>query len=164
MADSDQYIDIMIESLKTKDRQLDLLLKKTKEQSELISGKSYDEVDWTTFDVIMSTKDSAIEKIVDLDDGFQKLYDRVREEVNLNRDLYKDKVILMQSMIRELTDKGLKIQVIEERNRADIERITVASKKEIKHAKRSVNVASNYYKTMSNSSLPPDSQYVDKKK
>lgn len=159
-----QYVTVMIDSLKNKNTLLEFLLSRTKSQEELIKGKKYDEINWKQFDVIIEEKDNAISRVESLDDGFQQLFDKMKEEIDQNRSLYASQIREMQDMIRSLTDLGMSIQALEERNRQEIERIMMSSKKEIKGAKKKLKVSGAYIASMYGGNIPPESTQIDHKK
>lgn len=159
-----EYLMIMVDSLKKKRDLLNTLLIKTKGQTDLISGKDYDDVNWNQFDVLVEEKDNAINRIEVLDDGFEQVFSRIREDLNFNKSLYKDEIKEMQSLIKELTDIGVSIQTAEEKNRRDIERIMTASKKEIKKAKKNLKVSASYISSMYGTNMKPEPSKIDDKK
>lgn len=80
------YVNIMVESLKKKQGLVNTLYEKTVSQSECIKGKEYDDIDWAQFEIYMNEKDSAIERINALDEGFEATYERVKETLNKERE------------------------------------------------------------------------------
>ena len=145
----DDYIQIMIESLKKKSELLDRIIQNNVEQHECVAGKTYDEVNWDSFNLIVEQKQASIDRIVKMDEGFQGLYDRVKEQLNENRGRYADKIKEIQALIVQITDKGAKITTGEERNRKIIEKLFGSRKKEIKRTRNSLKVANSYAQTMS---------------
>jgi gas vesicle protein len=147
----ESYLQIMIEGLTKKEALLDILLDKNKAQLQCVKGKEYEDVDWDVFNLLVSEKDVAINKINEIDDGFTDVYERIRDEVINNKDKYRDQVQKLQELITRLTEKGARIQTEEERNRQIIDAIFQKTRQQIKTQRTSINVASNYYRTMSNS-------------
>ncbi len=146
---TDDYIQIMIESLTKKSEILDRIIAKNEEQHDCVNGRKYDEVDWDSFNLIVAQKDMYIERIVKMDEGFQSLYDRVKEQLNADKDKYADKIKEIQKLIEKVTGQGVKITTGEERNRKIIEKVFGSKKKEIKRTRNSLRVASSYAQTMS---------------
>ena len=145
----DDYVQIMIESLTKKSELLDKLIRKNEEQHECVANKKFDEVDWDSFNLIVEQKQASIDRIVRMDEGFQSLYDRVKEQLNEDRDRYADKIRQIQKLIIKVTDQGAKITTGEERNRKIIEKLFGGRKKEIKRTRNSLKVANSYAQTMS---------------
>ena len=155
----------MIDSLNKKEKLLDEILERNKAQYDLIKDKQYEEVDWTAFNLRVTEKDIAIDKIIEIDDGFDETYKLIKDEVTADRGKYRDKVIILQKIISRLTDKGVSIQTGEERNRQIIDNIFSKTRQEIKKQRTGLNVASTYYKTMSNSVVrAAENSILDEKK
>ncbi len=154
---------MMVESLRRKDEALTKIIEKNKAQADCIHDKEYGDVDWDRFNVLIAEKETLIDRINELDAGFQSLYDRVGEEVKKDPSSYKEEVRTLQDLISTLTDKGVEIQTQEERNRTRIERVLMGAKKEIRRSRKSMQVVSNYYKSMSDPDAD-NSGAVDKKK
>ena len=165
MENTDNYLQIMIDSLNKKEKLLDEILDRNKAQYEIIKDKQYEEVDWTAFNLRVTEKDIAINKINEIDDGFDATYKLVKDEVVANKDKFRDKISELQGIIGRLTDKGVSIQTGEERNRQIIDNIFSKTRQEIKKQRTGIRVASNYYKTMSNSVVrAAENSILDEKK
>lgn len=145
----EDYIQIMIESLTKKSELLDKLIRYNEQQYNCIVGKQYGEIDWDSFNLIVAQKQASIDRIIKMDDGFQSLYDRVKEQLNGNKDKYTDEIKEIQRLIETVTGQGVKISTGEERNRKIIEKVFGSRKKEIKRTRNSLRVASSYSQTMS---------------
>ena len=145
----EDYIQIMIESLKKKSELLDKLIRKNEAQHECIDGKEYGDVDWDAFNLLVAEKQTAIDRIVKMDEGFQSLYDRVKEQLGEDKDKYADKIREIQQLITKITEQGIKISTGEERNRKIIEKVFGNRKNEIKRTRNSLKVANSYAQTMS---------------
>lgn len=165
MESTDNYLQIMIDSLNKKEKLLDEILERNKAQYELIKDKQYEDVDWTAFNLRVTEKDIAIDKIIEIDDGFDETYKLVKDEVTGNRDRYRDKLLILQELIGRLTDKGVSIQTGEERNRQIIDNIFSKTRQEIKKQRTGLSAANTYYKTMSNSVVrAAENSILDEKK
>ena len=89
MNETQNYLQMMIESLRKKDDVLTKIIEKNKAQAECIHDKEYGEIDWDRFNVLIAEKDTLIERINELDGGFQSVYDRIKAELDKNKDSYK---------------------------------------------------------------------------
>ena len=154
------YVTIMQESLLRKKKYLEQVLSLTEEQERIAKEKKFDE---QVFGDIIDNKDVLINNINEIDKGFTSVYDRVRAEVLANQDLYHDELVEMQKLIKECVDLGMRIEVLEERNRATLEQVFAVGFKGIKQGKQSKQVANKYYKSMSNG-MVNDSILYDRKK
>ena len=150
----------MQESLLRKKKYLEQVLSLTEEQERIAKEKKFDE---QVFGDIIDNKDVLINNINEIDKGFTSVYDRVRAEVLANQDLYHDELVEMQKLIKECVDLGMRIEVLEERNRATLEQVFAVGFKGIKQVKQSKQVANKYYKSMSNG-MVNDSILYDRKK
>ena len=145
----EDYVQIMIESLTKKSELLDTLIRKNEAQNKCISGKEYEDIDWDAFNLLVAEKEIAIERINKMDDGFQSLYDRVKEQLNEDKDKYSDKIKEIQRLIGIITEQGVTIRTGEERNRQIIEKVLGNRKKVIRKMRNSLKAASSYAQTMS---------------
>ena len=109
---TDNYIGIMIESLWRKKNVLTDILKLSEEQSLLLDDPNLEP---DTFEKNVNRKAALIEKLEQLDTGFESLYDKVKEELESNRDIHKEQIRQMQELIRALTELNMQIQAIRKR-------------------------------------------------
>ncbi len=151
MENIDNYLQIMIDSLDKKEMLIDRITDKNRKQYECIKDKGYEDVDWDAFNLLVTEKDIAINHIIEIDDGFEETYNIIKDEVIANKEKYHDKVAVLKEQIGRLTDKGIAIQVDEERNRQIIDVIFNKTRQDIRKQRTGINVANAYYKTMSNS-------------
>lgn len=160
MSHEQDYIKILIESLKKKLAVLDEIISFNKEQKKLIEEEK---LDLPEFETTMTQKQELIDKLNLLDDGFETIYGRVKEELVTNSENHKEDIGILKGLISGVTEKSVLIQAEEERNRVAIENHFVSYKKEIRQFKQGRNVASNYYKSMSKLDHM-DPHFMDKKK
>ena len=111
---AENYLMIMIQSLKKKIQVLDCILDANDRQKIGLEDPALDPDD---FDKVVEEKAKYIEHLDLLDQGFDKLFARVKEEVTNNKEAYKDEIKEMQSLIASITEKSNKIQVQEARNK-----------------------------------------------
>lgn len=157
---ANEYMQMMAESLVKKSEILSELISKTNTQREVVSAP---EVDWDAFDAIVEDKGNLVEELVKLDDGFDALYARIKEELTANKAAYKNEIVKMQALIKEVTDKSTELQAMEHRNKALIEQRFAESKKAIKQSKMGSKAAMEYYQRMNNLKNV-DPQLMDKKR
>ena len=87
------YIQVLIQSLHQKVEALDSIIEKNKEQYEILSAE---EADMDAFEKNIDEKSQYIDKIVFLDDGFEEIYTRVKEELDGNRAAYTEEIQKMK--------------------------------------------------------------------
>ncbi len=154
------YVDIMIQSLNKKLQVLDRIAELNIIQKEQLED-NLSEVD--EFDKIVEEKATLIEQIEQLDSGFEKLFARVKDELDANKDSYADSIKTMQNYIRRITDKSMEIQAQEARNRDLMVRKFTYVKESAKTVRTNSKIATQYYKNMMNLNYV-DPQFMDNKK
>ena len=155
-----EYLNILITSLRKKGAILRELLSKTEEQKALLTDETFSEEE---FMELTEEKTVLLDNLNQQDDGFEALYKRVAPILQEKKAFYKEEVRTMQQLIREITDLSVQVQSLETRNRAGLELFLRNKRSEIRQVKRSRSVAVKYYNTMSKMNLD-DSQFMDKKK
>lgn len=155
-----QYLTILIESLKKKVKVLDEIQKCNEKQADLfkVPDTSLD-----AFDGTVEEKSKLIEALVKLDEGFETIYARIAEEVASHKELYADQIKELQELIKKVTDQSVTIQAQEARNKELVEQYFRSQKNQLKAKKQSSSVAINYYKNMSKTSVVSP-QFLDSKK
>lgn len=154
------YIEIMIQSLGKKLQVLDRILEVNGIQKEILEDVKSDIEE---FDKTIEEKAQLIEQLQQLDSGFEKLFDRVKKELDENRELHADEIRKMQSSIRLVTDKSMEIQAQEARNKELVVRRFTYVKETAKSVRTNSKIATQYYKNMMNLNYV-DPQFMDNKK
>lgn len=157
---TEQYLNILQDSLRKKKDVLEEIERLCRLQSEILGA---DPVDYDKFDQVVDDKDVCIEQLVKLDEGFELLYERVRCELQGKKEQYAAWIRETQRLITEVMDRSVAIQTLESRNRVAVERAIYRERQGIGKGKRSLNVAMDYYRSMSNSHVVQP-QYMDQKK
>ena len=153
------YIDIMIQSLKKKLQVLDAIIEQNIKQKEILEDQKSSVED---FDATVEAKSALIEQMQQLDSGFEKLFDRVKEELADKKEDYTEAISTMQSCIRRITDKSMEIQAQEARNRDLMVRKFAYVKETAKNVRTNSKAASQYYKNMMKLNYV-DAQFMDNK-
>lgn len=154
-----QYIQMMLESLQKKEQVLKALLNKSEAQKTVLSAEC---VNWDTFDALTVEKGTLIDNLLELDEGFESLFERVKEPLTTKKDLYKTEIGFMQATIRSLTDKSAELEALEQRNKKLVETRMTESRQAIKQSKLGSKAAMQYYQRM-NKINTIDPQLMDKK-
>ncbi len=154
------YIQVLIDSLRKKSAVLDRISELNEEQKQLAAvGK----VDLEEFQKTLDGKQDCIDELNKLDEGFELVYERVKPELVDNAANHKEAIQLLKQLISEITEKSMRVQTEEERNRQTIAAQFSSYKKEIRQYKMSRNVTSSYYKNM-NKLQNIEPVFMDKKK
>lgn len=154
------YVDIMIQSLNKKIQVLDRIIELNLIQKETLEDPK---AEIEEFDKTVDEKSQLIEQMQQLDSGFEKLYSRVQEELQTNRETYVEQIGIMQSCIRRITDKSMEIQAQEARNRDLMVRKFAYVRDTAKSVRTNSKAASQYYKNMMKLNFV-DPQFMDNKK
>lgn len=154
------YILIMIQSLKKKEQILINMIQINQRQRDELENPALDPDD---FDATFEEKAALIEQLELLDNGFQELFERVRDELNEHREEYREEIAQMQAYIRSLTEKSADIQAQELRNKELMQQKFATVKKQVKEVRKSQKVVNQYYKNMMRTNYI-DPQFTDKKK
>lgn len=152
------YLQIMIDSLKKKKDILIKIVSLNEKQNEILSKE---ELNQDAFENNMHEKGECIDELEKLDEGFQSVFDRIKEELSSNKQLYFNEIAAMKKLIKEVTELGAKIEVQEARNKVKVEAMFRRERQEHKEAKRSASMAKSYYQNMSRVSDEP--QFMDTK-
>lgn len=154
------YIQVLIQSLHQKVEALDSIIEKNKEQYEILSAE---EADMEAFDQNVREKSEFIDKIIFLDDGFQEIYARVKEELDANKQSHAEEIRQMKELIAKITERSMKVQAQEQRNKELAGMQFSKARKKIRQVKAGSKVASQYYQSMQQLNVV-DPQFMDKKK
>ena len=156
----DNYLSVLEDSLKKKLQILDELTDYTMQQQELLK---VEELDYEAFDRLVDQKDPLFQRIMELDQGFETVYDRIKEQLLDNKEQYAAHIRTLQTQIGELTDKSVKLQTMEQRNKTALEQKFRKSREKIRKGRQNKQAALNYYKNMNNANYVPP-QFLDDKK
>lgn len=154
------YIQIMIQSLNKKIQILDRIIVVNLQQKDILEdNKSSVE----EFDKSVEEKSQLIKQLEQLDSGFEKLFARVKNELQDNKADHASEIKTMQAKIRLITDKSMEIQAQEARNKDLMVRKFAYVKETAKSVRTNSKVANQYYKNMMNLQYV-DPQFMDNKK
>ena len=156
----DNYLDILEESLQKKLKVLEEITVYNQEQEQLLKKEkaSLEELDKN-----MEQKDELIVKLSGIDEGFETLYERIKEQLLANKDAYREQISKLQQMISQITEKSVSIQAQEARNKKLIEDYFRNERNQIRQNRQSSRAAYNYYKSVNNTNVAMP-QMMDQKK
>lgn len=156
---NNNYIDMMVDSLNKKVAILEKISECTDMQKHSVSAEKFDADE---FDGFVEQKNKLIMEINKLDDGFETLYDRVKDELQQNREKYADEISVMQKQISRIVGLTSSIEAEEKRLKAEVESRFSKLKQNIKESRKNGRAVSSYYKSMSKIDTEP--QFMDRKK
>lgn len=155
---TENYLQILSESLDRKIIILDELARLTEAQKEIAEAETFDD---TAFEDNINRKAALVEEIEKLDEGFQTLYDNVKGQIENRRERYRGQIAMLQDKIKQVLDVSASLQVAEASNKRLIESRFASMKKEIYQVRKSRDMAASYYRTMNN--ITADPYFMDKK-
>lgn len=142
----ESQLSILQESLAAKRQVLLEIQEYNRKQEEVFTAE---EVDMSLFDEAIEEKGKLIERLVQLDDGFEAMYQKLARELENNREKYAGRIRVIQQQIKEITDLGVAIQAQEARNKALIEKYFSRERKNMHKSIQNSTKAYNFYKNMS---------------
>lgn len=153
-------VKILLQSLKKKNQILDQLISHNECQEELLKKE---ELNMDQLDQMLDTQSRLVEELDQLDQGFEAVYDRTREEIIGNKEKYRTEIGQMQECIQQITAKIATINAGNMRNKMLAENQFRKQKQAIGQNKSMKKAASNYYNSMNNlNHVSP--QFYDSKK
>lgn len=154
------YLQILQDSLIKKLELLTEIEDKSKQQAKMLKNSEFD---ISAIDLNMDEKDKLIQEVIKIDDGFEQLFQRIKQELTQNKDNYKSEIACLKSLISQVTAKSSSIQVIEARNKAEMDIYFSKQKKGLQTKKNAMSVARDYYQSM-NKVKHVSPQFLDQKK
>lgn len=157
---TESYLDMLEESLDQKIQVLEEIEKENLVQKDILENEEgFDE---ESFDETLNRKSELIKRVESLNDGFETVFARVKEELDKNREKYKDRIHIYQDKIRRITDLSNSIEVGELRNRNLVATHVNKTRDQINTKRKSSKAALDYYLTMNKSKITPP-QFYDTK-
>lgn len=158
---NENYLEIMLQSLKKKAKVLERIIELNKQQRILLDDPNLPP---EAFERNLADKESAINSLNELDAGFEELYNRVKEALQDNKEQYAEQIHSMQQMIKELTEKSTIIQTQEIRNKEKLVQKFSGIRMKVKGVRNSQRVVQQYYQSMMKQNNYASSSVVDNKK
>jgi len=144
---SQSGIQVLVESLEKKSRLLDDIILENDVQENILKRES---LDMEALDASADRISSLAEALDKLDEGFEAVYDRTREELIANKAAYRGEIKRMQKLIGEITDKVVRINAARIRNKMRADQQFKKSRAQIGTAVSKMKVSKNYYNSMNN--------------
>lgn len=158
--DTQNYVDIMIDSLTKKEELLKQIVDYNEAQQTIVTAPEFKE---EAFEKNVVDKGEVVEKILRLDEGFNSVFNRIKEELQTNKGKYAKDIEHLKELVASVTDLGVRIQAQELRNKQLVEKRFAQMRKELSQAKRTTSTANAYYKNVNNLNQY-ESHFLDQKK
>lgn len=157
---SQSNAQILMESLEKKNRILDEIIRENEVQEKILKEE---ELDMDALDESTDRLGVFAEQLERLDDGFEAVYDRTREELIANKENYRREITRMQELIGQITDKVVKINAAQLRNKRQADSQFKKSRDQIGKATSQIKVSRNYYNNMNRLNYVAPQFYDNKK-
>ncbi len=154
------YITIMIESLEQKSGALDEIEAIDKTETQILNSEK---PDLKAFEDNMGKKGELIKKLDELDEGFEATYAKVKTELLENKAAHADEILKMQELIRVITEKTVRIEAAENRNK-ELLRTKFSGQRKALRVQKSTLKAANAYSDNMRKINKIDSFFIDNKK
>ncbi len=140
-----EYVIMLRESLEKKKEILLLIQRKNARQRAILLDEQStpDELEEN-----FNEKGKLVDQIVELDDGFGVLFERVRVAIDKDRASYADEIRRMQELITEITDLSNQVQAEEQRNRTLASNRFASVRQKVKKVRNSQRAVNTYYNNM----------------
>lgn len=142
---TENYLQILIECLEKKQIVLGEIRSLDEKQADMLMQETVDKV---AFDESMDEKQVLIDRLNQLDEGFQKTYDLVKDEVQNNKESYLEQLRRLKELVNLVVEQGVSIQVQEERLK---QRVSAVIRKEyagLQQKRMSARATQGYYQNM----------------
>lgn len=160
MAMNQSGAQILLQSLEKKAQLLDKMIGQNSVQEEILKRE---ELDMDAFDEAINQQGVYLEELDRLDQGFEAVYDRVREELLQDKERYRTEITRMKELIQQITDKVVTINAGNMRNKVLAEKQFKKKRISIGTGASKNKAARNYYNSMNNLNYVSP-QFYDSKK
>lgn len=158
---NENYVDIMLQSLKKKVTVLNQIIELNRQQKILLDDPNLPP---ESLEQNLSDKDQMIRKLNELDEGFEELYNQVKDELQAQRAQYVSQISQMQDLIKEITEKSAMIQTQELRNKEKAMQKFSGIREQVKGVRNSQKVVKQYYQNMMKQNSYSGASVVDNRK
>lgn len=147
MGEYGTYINVLVTSLRKKHSLLEEIMKLISEEEKILKTPdiSLDEIE-----VLQKEKGQLLESLELADEGFEKVYRRVKEEFEQQKYNYESEIKEMQVLIKKITDLTVKVQAQEIRNKQLVELFFQQKKQEVRSYKNNTKTVNQYHQHMAN--------------
>lgn len=153
-------VQILARSLEKKNQTLSKIIEQNNIQEKILKQETFD---MDAFEASVDAQNALIEELDQLDTGFEALYERVREDMMMNKDRYHQEIASMKELIQQITDKVVTVNTGNIRNKRLAESQFKKARENIRNGISKSKVARGYYNNMNNlNHVPP--QFYDSKK
>ena len=154
------YLQLLIQSLEKKITVLDHIIQQNDDQKNLLV---MEEVDLDEWNGIIEEKAKSIDQINFLDEGFEEVYNRVKDLLSSRREEFQEEIRILQGLIGKVTDRSVQVQTGEQRNKELAQLQFGKIKKKLRTVRQTSQAVQSYSNSMKKLNFV-DAQFLDKKK
>jgi predicted nuclease with TOPRIM domain len=155
----ENYLSAMEDGLEKK---IKLLTKISEINASQKTALEQERLDLEAFDATVEEKGKLVDELVKLDNGFQAVYDRVKEQLATDKSAYAEQIRRMKALITRVTDLSVQVQSEEARNKELVQKQFGRLRQGVVETRKNSKAVSNYYRSMSKLDSSP--QFLDSKK
>lgn len=156
---TDNYLNILKESLEKKLQIMARIQEYSRSQQEIFRDG---EADLEKFDQYVDKKGKLIDELMQLDAGFETLYQDVSEQLQGNRQEYAEEIKHLQELVARVTDESVAIQAQEARNKSLVQEYFRKQREGIAQNRKNSRAVLDYYNNVNKpNTLSP--QFMDSK-
>ena len=112
----------------------------------------------------INRKSDIIERLDKMDEGFQSVYDKIKDDIVSNKDDYSNEIKHIQELITHIMDLSADVQAKELQNKDIATARFTHIRSQIRETKHGQKAVASYYASMMNNTGYEDSQFWDQKK
>ena len=128
MENTQNYLQVLSESLDKKTVILKELQRLTGIQKEIVEAEEFDD---EAFNANVEMKAALITELQKMDNGFQILYNNTKDQLESGRERYASEIKVLQQKISVIMDLNASLQVAEANNKKLVEKRFAALRKEV---------------------------------
>ena len=154
------YLQLLIQSLEKKITVLDHIVQLNDQQKNLLLQEEVDLDEWNG---IIEEKAKSIDQINFLDEGFEEVYNRVKDMLISRREEFQSEIRTLQGLIGTITDRSVQVQTGEQQNKELAQLQFGRIKKKMRTVRQTSQAVQSYSNSMKKLNFV-DAQFLDKKK
>lgn len=142
---AENYIQILVESLEKKVNILNQLMELNRQQEAVLMAEEFD---GDAFEETIDKKSVLITDLTFIDNGFEAIYNRIKEELISHKEQHKGEIARLQELIRQVTELGMSLQASEQRNDQRLRSRFRGERQKVRQSKATVKAVTGYYQNM----------------
>lgn len=163
MGEEKTYFQVLKDSLRKKQQILNALIKATTEQEQALKSDSSNEMIGDTMLEKIAEKEELLKELENTDQGFEKVYQRVKESLIENKEAYRMEITELQKMIKKITDDSVKLEAMERRNKERLDLFLKKERGKIRDFRMGQESSKQYYQHMANKHQIGQTYFMDHK-